>query len=103
MSGTLWQNRLKEVAKILEVEVEELINADDNGVYIAEIKDNNVGYNNSQVTIKNPATTGERGLFERIIIAKDEQIKALTQINQQYEKAFNELESLRELVKNLKL
>lgn len=73
--------RLKQVAEILEIELEELINAEDNGVYIAEIKNNSVGYNGSNVTINEAESSSERELFEKIIEAKDEQIKQLTKTN----------------------
>jgi transcriptional regulator with XRE-family HTH domain len=42
--------RLQEVAKILEVSIDDLINVED-GVYINEIKNNDVGFNNSEITI----------------------------------------------------
>ena len=79
-------DRLKSVAQILDVDVEDLINAEDSGVFIAEIKNNSVGYNGSSVTIHNPESQNEKELFEKIIAAKDEQIKALTSINEKYEK-----------------
>lgn len=70
--------RLKEVAEILEMEVEDLINAEDSGVYIAEIKNNRVGYNGSEVTINESESRNEKVLFQKIIDAKDEQIALLT-------------------------
>ncbi len=69
--------RIKAVAEILEVEVEDLINAEDSGVYIAEIKNNSVGYNGSSVTIHKPETKAWDELYEKIIAFKDEQIALL--------------------------
>jgi len=83
--------RLKTVAEILEVEVEDLINAEDSGVYIAEIKNNSVGYNGSTVTINNPESKGERELLEKIIASKDEQIILLTKTNEVLQNLLNEL------------
>lgn len=82
--------RLKAVAEILEVDVEDLINAEDSGVYIAEIKNNSVGYNGSTVTINNPETKGERELFEKIIASKDEQIASLIKTNEILQNLLNE-------------
>jgi transcriptional regulator with XRE-family HTH domain len=86
-------DRLKSVAQILDVDVEDLINAEDSGVFIAEIKNNSVGYNGSSVTIHNPESQNEKELFEKIIAAKDEQIKALTSINEKYEKLIEILQN----------
>jgi len=86
-------DRLKSVAQILDVDVEDLINAEDAGVFIAEIKNNSVGYNGSSVTIHNPESQNEKELFEKIIAAKDEQIKALTSINEKYEKLIEILQN----------
>ena len=69
--------RLKAVSDILEVDVEDLINSEDSGVYIGEIKDNNVGYTADRVEIHNPETKWQRALFEKIIATKDEQIALL--------------------------
>ena len=85
--------RLKAVAEILEIEVEDLINAEDSGVYIAEIKNNSVGYNGSTVTIQNPESKGERELFEKIIASKDEQILLLTKTNEILQNLLNEFKS----------
>lgn len=87
--------RLKSVAQILEVEIEDLINAEDSGVYIAEIKNNSVGYNGSTVTIHNPETKGERDLFEKIIASKDEQILLLTKTNETLQNLLNEFRAKR--------
>lgn len=62
-------DRLKQIAEILEVTTEDLINADD-GVYINEIKGNDVGFNNSVITI-NHRPEDEKALYERIIAEKD--------------------------------
>lgn len=70
--------RLQEVAKILEIPIEDLINADD-GVYINEIKNNDVGFNNSAVTI-NHRSDLEKELYEKIIKDKDEEIAFLRQL-----------------------
>lgn len=86
-------DRLKSVAQILDVDVEDLINAEDSGVFIAEIKNNSVGYNGSSVTIHNPESQNEKEMFEKIIAAKDEQIKALTSINEKYEKLIQILQN----------
>lgn len=84
--------RLKAVADILEIDVEDLINAEDSGVFIAEIKNNSVGYNGSSVTIHNPESKGEKELYEKIIASKDEQIKLLA----------NTVEMLQDLLAKLK-
>ncbi len=82
--------RLKLVAQLLEVDVEDLINAEDSSVYIAEIKNNSVGYNGSTVTIQNPESKGELELFEKIIASKDEQIALLTKTNEVLQTLLNE-------------
>jgi transcriptional regulator with XRE-family HTH domain len=65
--------RLKEIAEVLETTVEDLINADD-GVYINEIKGNDVGFNNNNVTINHKSET-EKELYERLISEKDKIIE----------------------------
>src|SRR5579871_2436775 len=55
-------DRLKQIAEVLETTVEDLINVDD-GVYINEIKDNDVGFNNSLITI-NHRPEDEKALYE---------------------------------------
>ncbi|MBS1666785.1 MAG: helix-turn-helix transcriptional regulator [Bacteroidetes bacterium] len=65
--------RLKEVANIFEIPIEDLINSED-GVYISEIKNNDVGFNNSEITINHTSTENERELYERIIKDKDLEI-----------------------------
>lgn len=67
--------RSKAVAEILGIDVEDLINVGDSGVYIAKIK-------SSAVTIHNPETKGERELFEKIIAPKDEQMTFLSKTNE---------------------
>lgn len=86
-------DRLKSVSQVLEVEVEELINAEDGGVFIAEIKNNSVGYNGSSVTIHNPESQNDKELYEKIIASKDDQIKVLTAINEKYEKLIDMLQN----------
>jgi transcriptional regulator with XRE-family HTH domain len=61
--------RLQQIANILETTVEELINVEDS-VYINAIKDNDVGFNNSAVTI-NHKSVEEKDLYERLIAEKD--------------------------------
>jgi transcriptional regulator with XRE-family HTH domain len=61
--------RLQLIAEILETTVEELINVEDS-VYINAIKDNDVGFNNSSVTI-NHKSEEEKNLYERLISEKD--------------------------------
>lgn len=65
--------RLEQIAAIFETTVEDLINVDD-AVYINEIKDNDVGFNNSSITI-NHGTEAEKELYERIIAEKDKIIE----------------------------
>jgi transcriptional regulator with XRE-family HTH domain len=65
-------DRLKQIAQVLDTTVEDLINVDD-GVYISEIKDNDVGFNNSLITI-NHRPEDEKALYERIIQEKDKTI-----------------------------
>lgn len=84
--------RLKAVAELLEVTVEDLINAEDSGVFIAEIKHNSVGYNGSKVVIKNTGSESEKELYEKIIAEKDERIKLLTSINEKYERLIEMLQ-----------
>lgn len=67
--------RLQEVAKILEVSVEDLMNVED-GLYINEIKNNDVGFNNSEITI-NHRSEVEKELYERIISDKNIEIAYL--------------------------
>lgn len=61
--------RLKQIAEILETTIEDLINAEDS-VYINEIKNNDIGFNNNAVTI-NHGTEAEKELYERIIAEKE--------------------------------
>ena len=61
--------RLQQIAEILETTVEDLINVEDS-VYINAIKDNDVGFNNSTVTI-NHKSEEEKLLYERLISEKD--------------------------------
>ena len=61
--------RLQLIADVLETTIEDLINVDDS-VYINAIKDNEVGFNNSSVTI-NHKSEEEKNLYERLIAEKD--------------------------------
>lgn len=61
--------RLQLIAAVLETTVEDLINVDDS-VYINAIKDNDVGFNNSSVTI-NHKSEEEKNLYERLIAEKE--------------------------------
>ncbi|HHV84299.1 MAG TPA: helix-turn-helix transcriptional regulator [Petrimonas sp.] len=61
--------RLQLIAEVLETTVEDLINVDDS-VYINAIKDNEVGFNNSSVTI-NHKSEEEKNLYERLIAEKE--------------------------------
>jgi len=61
--------RLQLIADVLETTIEDLINVDDS-VYINAIKDNEVGFNNSSVTI-NHKSEEERNLYERLIVEKE--------------------------------
>ena len=61
--------RLQLIADVLETTVEDLINVDDS-VYISTIKDNDVGFNNSSVTI-NHKSEDEQSLYERLIAEKE--------------------------------
>ena len=67
--------RLKEIAEKLETTVEDLLNADE-GIFINEIKDNDVGFNNNTVTI-NHRSEDEKALYERLIAEKDQIITGL--------------------------
>jgi len=64
--------RLQKIAEILETTVEDLINVEDS-VYISEIKDNDVGFNNSSITINHKSEEG-KNLYERLIVEKDKTI-----------------------------
>lgn len=64
--------RLQQIAEILETTIEDLINVEDS-VYINAIKDNDVGFNNSSVTI-NHKSEEEKNLYERLIAEKDKVI-----------------------------
>lgn len=61
--------RLQLIADILETTIEDLINVEDS-VYINAIRDNEVGFNNSSVTI-NHKSEEEKNLYERLIAEKD--------------------------------
>lgn len=61
--------RLQQIAEILETTVEDLINVEDS-VYINAIKDNDVGFNNSSVTINHKSEV-DRDLYERLVAQKD--------------------------------
>lgn len=65
-------DRLKAIAEIFEMTIEDLINVEDS-VYINEIKNNDVGFNNSTVTIQHKSEV-ETQLYERIIAEKDKVI-----------------------------
>jgi len=62
-------DRLRQIAEILGTTVEDLINVDD-AVYIHEIKNNDVGYNGSSITINHRAED-EKALYEKLIAEKD--------------------------------
>lgn len=64
--------RLQQIADILETSVEDLINIDDS-VYISEIRNNEVGFNNSSVTIQKSEI--EKELYERLIDSKEKIIE----------------------------
>ncbi len=67
-------DRLKEIAEIFDVNVEELINTDE-GVFINEVSGNGIGYSNEEVQIThNYCSENEKALYERIIADKDKQI-----------------------------
>lgn len=72
-------DRLQEVSKILEISIEDLINSED-GVYISEIKNNDVGFNNSEIIINHQRSDLEKELYERIIKDKDAEIAYLRQV-----------------------
>lgn len=65
--------RLKLIAEVLDTTVEDLINVEDS-IYINEIKNNDVGFNNSAITI-NHGTESEKELYERLISEKDKIIE----------------------------
>ena len=62
-------DRLKQIAEILDTTVEDLINVEDS-VYINEIKDNDVGFNNNTVSIHHKSEI-ETQLYERLLAEKD--------------------------------
>lgn len=80
--------RIQAVAKILEVSVDDLINSED-GVYISEIKNNDVGFNNSEITINHHRSQTEKELYERIISDKDKEIAFLRDILKGLDKEIN--------------
>lgn len=84
-------DRLKSVALIFEIEVDDLINADNDGTYIAEIKNNNVGHTNNIETV----TNSDKELYERIIAEKDERIKQLVATNEQFQRLLEELKEVK--------
>lgn len=59
----------------LETTVEDLINAEDS-VYINEIKNNDVGFNNSSVTINHKSDVDAQ-LYEWLLKEKDAKIEAI--------------------------
>jgi transcriptional regulator with XRE-family HTH domain len=63
--------RLQQIADIFEIPIEDLINTEDS-VYINNIKDNNVGFNNATVTIN------ETALYEKLLEEKDKTIETQT-------------------------
>lgn len=63
--------RLHQIASVFEIPIEDLINTED-GVYISEIKENKVGFNNSQVTIHDGSEI-EKKLHEKLLVKKIEQ------------------------------
>jgi len=68
-------DRLKQIAEILETTIEDLINVEE-GVYINEIKNNDVGFNNSTITIQHKSEI-ESQLYERLLTEKDLKIQNL--------------------------
>lgn len=68
-------DRVKQIAEILDTTIEDLINAEE-GVYINEIKNNDVGFNNSSITIQHKSEI-EVQLFERLLKEKDSKITDL--------------------------
>ncbi|OOG18177.1 hypothetical protein BWD42_12990 [Sphingobacterium sp. CZ-UAM] len=66
-------DRLKQIANVYDIPVEDLINTDDS-IYISEIKDNKVGFNNSHVTI-NDKSENEIKLYEKLLEEKDRTIE----------------------------
>lgn len=64
--------RLKQIANVYDIPVEDLINTDDS-IYISEIKDNKVGFNNSYVTIQDKSEN-ETKLYEKLLEEKDRMI-----------------------------
>lgn len=62
-------DRLHQIAEILETTVEDLINVEDS-VYINAIKDNDVGFNNSSVTI-NHKSKEELDIYQMLLVEKD--------------------------------
>jgi transcriptional regulator with XRE-family HTH domain len=67
-------DRLKEIAEIFEVSIDELINTDE-GVFINEVSGSGIGYSNEEVQIThNYCSENEKALYERMIADKDKQI-----------------------------
>jgi transcriptional regulator with XRE-family HTH domain len=66
-------DRLKQIAEVLETTIEDLINVEE-GVYINEIKNNDVGFNNSTITIQHKSEI-ESQLYERLLTEKDLKIQ----------------------------
>jgi len=66
-------DRLKQIAEILETTIEDLINVEES-VYINEIKNNDVGFNNSTITIQHKSEI-ESQLYERLLTEKDLKIQ----------------------------
>lgn len=76
--------RLKQIANVYDIPVEDLINTDDS-IYISEIKDNKVDFNNSHVTI-NDKSENETKLYEKLLDEKDRiieiQSKLITELEE---------------------
>ncbi len=76
-------DRLREISNVLEIPIEDLINAEDN-VYIGEIKDNRVGFNNASVTINETSET-ESSLLNELIKEKNQIIALQSKLIAQLE------------------
>lgn len=80
--------RLHQIAKIFEIPIEDLINAEDS-VYISEIKENKVGFNNSQVTIHDGSEV-ENQLYEKLLAEKDRALELQAKYIAELEQKLNQ-------------
>ncbi|AIM35483.1 hypothetical protein KO02_01515 [Sphingobacterium sp. ML3W] len=80
--------RLQQISKILEIPIEDFLNTEDN-VYIGEIKNNRVGFNNATVTINETSET-ESSLLKKLLVEKDRVIEIQSKYIVELEEKLNQ-------------